>query len=216
MVKIIEKIGKFLRDFLFEEPDDKAPLYDDPGLERPIQPELKNRIEADKKNEEEAFQKRLAEYASRNKVQEKQPQESNEIFSDVNESLIHTEQKTCIADSEILTEIPKEELELIEQEILAQRKLMTSQNSVSNVKPVDERTNSLHFDNSVSQEVFPKKCPNCPEHKSYLEGEIHQCPDCGEWICGRHYQGHIMKNHKSKDYTISGSEGGSASIRVNK
>jgi len=68
----------------------------------------------------------------------------------------------------------------------------------------------------ISEEVFPKKCLNCPDHKNYFESEIHRCPDCGEWICGRHYHSHIMKNHKSSEYTISGSESGSASYKFKK
>ena len=66
------------------------------------------------------------------------------------------------------------------------------------------------------QEVFPKKCLNCPDHKNYPEGEIHQCPDCGKWICGRHYHGHIMKNHKSSEYITSLSKNGSASYTFKK
>jgi uncharacterized UBP type Zn finger protein len=107
-----------------------------------------------------------------------------------------------------LTEIPKEEIKSMEQEILANR--VEKQNVIQNIGTKSEK------DSKISGETFPKKCHYCPDHKNYLEGEIHLCPDCGKWICGRHYHSHIMKNHKSSDYIISGTESGSGSIRIPK
>ena len=142
------------------------------------------------------------------------PEEPNKIYSDDKERLIFTEQKSRFADAPILTEIPKEEIELMEQEILAQRRLKMQQTPADNVVPGQERRGTPPSNILISQVVFPKKCKNCPDHKNYFEGEIYCCPDCGEWICGRHYHGHIMKYHKSSEYTISGTDSGSGSYKI--
>ena len=102
----------------------------------------------------------------------------------------------------------------MEKEILAER--------LSKLKKIDNEVITSPFNDTatspseaeISTEIYPKKCRNCPDHKNYFEGEIHQCPDCGAWICGRHYHGHVMKYHKSKDYTILGSESGSGSYKI--
>lgn len=145
------------------------------------------------------------------------PEDPNKTFSDNKERLIFTEQKSRSADESILTQIPKEEIELMEQEILAQRSLKIPQKYPADViTQIQDEERSISPNNLISLDVFPKKCKNCPDHKNYFKGEIHQCPDCGEWICGRHYHGHIMKYHKSTQYTISGSDSGSGTYKFKK
>jgi hypothetical protein len=135
-------------------------------------------------------------------------EESNKIFQNEKERLEYLEKGTRSYDIPVLTEIPKEEIKLMEQEILASR--VEKQNVIQNIGIKSEK------DSRLSGETFPKKCHYCPDHKNYFDGEIHLCPDCGKWICGRHYHSHIMKNHKSTDYVISGTESGSGSIRIPK
>ena len=77
-------------------------------------------------------------------------------------------------------------------------------------------TNNIPSPIVYSHEVFPKKCLNCPDHKNYLKGEIHQCPDCGEWICGRHYHGHVIKKHGSREYRVQSSDVGQSSFKFPK
>lgn len=86
-----------------------------------------------------------------------------------------------------------------ERLIYTEEKFRFSDSSKLPEKEIDESSNLL-----VSEELFLKKCENCPDHKNYVKWEIHECPDCGKWFCDRHFQGHIMKNHKSSEYTVSG------------
>jgi hypothetical protein len=143
-------------------------------------------------------------------------EELNKIYSSEIERLIYAESKSRSTPFSTFPENPKEEIELTEEELLAQRPINIKQSSPGIVSPTEEKISnspSIIFD---SKEVFPKKCMNCPDHKNYVAGEIHQCPDCEKWYCGRHYHNHIMKNHKSSEYTISSSENGSASYKFKK
>ena len=142
------------------------------------------------------------------------PEDPIKIFSDDKERLIYTEEKSRTGDTSILTEIPKNEIELYEREHLTRRLLKIQQTSFDTVSTLQEEESSST--NLNSKEVFPKKCMNCPDHKNYYESEIHQCPDCGQWICGRHYHGHVLKKHGSQEYRVQSNEIGQGNYKFPK
>ena len=157
--------------------------------------------------EELAEQKRL----EKEQAEHQRLEELNKIYSNEKERLIYIEKKSRSVDA--LTEIPKEKIELMELEILTQQRLNMQQISVDIVSPLQERKSPIILN---SQEVFPKKCMNCPDHKNYFEEEIHRCPDCGEWICGRHYHGHVLKKHGSQEYSVQSNENGQGNYKFPK
>jgi hypothetical protein len=142
----------------------------------------------------------------------------SEIFA-LNDDEIRESQKKIEIEKfrgkqEILTEIPKEEIEIIEKEILQQRLI-----NAHRQKPEDEGINQnilIKKDTLQISESFPKKCEHCSEGKNYSEGEIFQCRDCDKWFCGRHYQGHILKKHGSRDYRVQSNENGQGNYKFYK
>jgi hypothetical protein len=116
---------------------------------------------------------------------------------------------------EVLTEIPIEEIEIIEKEILRQRQHKSQELSIY---PNTNHNSRISKGIPTITEEFPKKCKYCPEHKNYIQGQIHRCPDCeGEvWICSRHYQGHVLKNHGSNEYRVGSNEIGHSNFKFPK
>jgi hypothetical protein len=174
-------------------------------------------IQAEKKGEEErAAQRWQDELEYQKKLASQKPSEDlNKIYSDEKERLIDTEQKSRFVDEQILTEIPKEEIEILENEILDQIRLKNQQISADTSEPVQENV-SQFSSNFASEQIYPKKCRVCPEHKNYFEGEIHLCPDCERWFCGRHYHQHVIKEHGSKVYRVTSKDLGHHNIRFPK
>ena len=115
--------------------------------------------------------------------------------------------KLIIPDSNI-SEIPKFSIvSYYEQEIKPE--ITSSSESIFSPSIKSE----VITPSNISQEVFPKQCMNCPDSKNYTEGEIHKCPDCEKWFCDRHYQGHILKKHGSKEYRVTSNEIGHSNTR---
>jgi len=115
--------------------------------------------------------------------------------------------KLIIPDSNI-SNIPKFSItSYYEQEI--EPEITSSSESIFSL-PIESE---VITHSNISQEVFPKQCMNCSDSKNYTEGEIHKCPDCEKWFCDRHYQGHILKKHGSKEYRVTSNEIGHSNTR---
>jgi len=54
----------------------------------------------------------------------------------------------------------------------------------------------------VGHHYYPKNCVVCSDITIWYEvGEIFKCPECGEWICNKHYYNHLHA-HNPKDYYV--------------
>jgi uncharacterized UBP type Zn finger protein len=130
-------------------------------------------------------------------------------FKQKSESDSHsTTVDTLIIPDSYISKIPKFSIaSYYEQEIEPE---ITSSSESIFLPPIESE---VITPSNISQEVFPKQCMNCPDSKKYTEREIHKCPDCEKWFCGRHYQGHILKKHGSKEYRVTSNEIGHSNTR---
>jgi len=89
------------------------------------------------------------------------------------------------------------------QQINPDIQVQTEYIQLTGISPIFKKATIYKPPISKEIEKFPKKCINCPDSKEYNKGEIHECPTCHKWLCGKHYHPHVMKNHQSLDYVIT-------------
>lgn len=129
-------------------------------------------------------------------------EEPSAIFADDRERLIAAEKTSRAVDKPIRRRIPRGEITLIGKDDPFRQGAVKGEAAGIPVHTEQERKEPAPALILSSRQIIPEKCRKCPDHEKFSEGELPWCPHCSDWISRQHFQGHVVKYHRSPEPSL--------------